>query len=202
VNEQLDMLIEQAQSVFDLPSPTMSYGDCTLNYRQYQQEVRHGLCSFDDDDEKPQFTTVTECSLPTSANIVETYEQYGQKRERNFTIYGSTGHTGSSGEVINYWLEHHDYRTKCLGKESPAGKWILAHAAEMNAARRIWDARRKSTDIYRLKEELALLQERIRIEELNLGVKVAEAAENRNFTTEEKQIKLKELGALDKDLTP
>ena len=195
---QLDLLVEQAHTVQELPEPTMSYSDCTLNYRQYQQEVRHGLCSFDDDD-TPKFSTVTECSLPTSANIVETFEQYGFKRERNFTIYGEAHHK-SAGDVINAWLEKNDYRFNCLGKETSAGKWILAHAAEMNTASRLWSARRKHDDVIDVKRKIAQLEECLRVEQLTLSLKVLEAAFDRNFTVEEKKVKLKELGAQDKDL--
>ena len=38
------------------------------------------------------------------------------------------------------------------------------------------------------------------VEQLTLSIKVIEAAEDRNFTIEEKRVKLKELGAQDKDL--
>ncbi len=207
MNEQLDLLIEQARSVHDLPTPTMSYQDCTLNFRKWQEEgSRFGLGMFDDDDRRePPMVTRVECSLPFSAGIMEKHKQYGVERDRTFTIYGEATDR-SAGDVINRWLERKDYRFKdadgkdMLGKETPAGKWILAHAAEMNSARRIWDARRKHNDCVSLKHQIEELQERLRIEQLNLSVKVIEAAEDRNFTAEEKKVKLKELGAQDKDL--
>lgn len=194
---QQDLFAEQVRSVSELSAPTMSYADCTLNFTKYQEPIRSGLGMFEDD-VVPQTTTVTRCSLPTWANITEIVKS----REQNFTIYGLAEHK-SAGELINWWLEKIDYpnfETKRKNKDTPAGKWITAHAAEMNTARRIWDALRKAADVLRLKEQLSDLQERIRVAELTLNIKIAEAAANRNFIVEEKQLKLKELGALDRDL--
>ena len=195
---QLDLLVEQARTVQELPEPTMSYSDCILNFLKYQQEVRHGLGSFDDDDE-PKLATFTRCFLPLSANITHIVKEYGRDTEMNFLFYGLESHN-SSGELINWWLEQKDYKNGGLNKDNIAGKWILANAAEMNNSRRIWDARRKHNDVSNVKHQIEQLQERLRVEQLTLSIKVIEAAEDRNFTIEEKRVKLKELGAQDKDL--
>lgn len=196
--DQPDLFTAQAKSVAELPQHSMSYADATLNYRRYQQEVRLGLCSFDDGDEK-QFSTVVECSLPTSANITQLIDQHGFKREINFTIYGREEHK-NAGELINWWLEQKNHTLDLPNKQSPAGKWILAHAAEMNSARRYWDAKRKAFDIESIERQIEELQERFRIERLNLAIRVREAAEDRNMTADEKKVYLKELGARDSDL--
>lgn len=198
--DQPDLFTRVAESVEQLVRPSMSYMDATLNYHRYKQPVRHGLCSFGDDDE-PQMTTVVECSLPISAGITQTITLYGQKREVHFTLYGREEHR-DAGELINWWIDQKNYTLNIPNKETEAGKWIIAHARELNSARRYWDAVRKQDDVERIEDEIARLQENLRIERLTLSVKVREAAHDRNMSQADKQLYLKELGAQGKDLIP
>lgn len=116
------------------------------------------------------------------------------KRMVPYTIYGREEHK-SAGELINWWLDQRDYKTNGLNKDSEAGKWILAHAAEMNTARRYWDAFRQHREVLNIEQAIEQLQEKLRKSRLTLSVKVREAAADRNFTVAEKELALKELGA-------
>ena len=197
-NFQPDLFTRQAKSIRELPLPTMSYAEATLNYRRYEQQVRHGLGGYDDTNEI-SYSTIVECSIPASANIFQDFSSYKPTVNVGFIIYGLKEHR-NAGELINWWLEKIDFSTKLKNKDSKVGQWIISQAAEMNKACRYWLAVHKTAEVNALEDKVLDLQEQVRLQKLNLSILVIEAAHEQNFTSQERKIKLKELGALDKDL--
>ena len=180
--DQLDLFTRIAERFEDLPRPTLSYAECTLNFSSHKEPCRHGLGIWEDSDE-PTYHTVTHCISPVTGE----------------DMYGREGHK-SAGELVNWWLKQPNFKLNVLNSETPTGKWILQNAASLNSARRYWDAYRKDYAARETEREIAELQERLRIQRLDLNVLVRCAAEDRNIDGTERKILLKEFGATDEDL--
>jgi hypothetical protein len=198
---QLDLLAPIAEHFEDLPKPAISHADAFLNYTSYQEPVRHGLCSFGDDDDKPEMHTVQRITLPLSSGIKQEVTRYGMKSVEPYTIYAQDKEDTVEKMVLGF-LARKTYVADIgkLGSETEAGKWLIEHMQEYYEARLYYRAAYKVNKIRDLEEQIKRLQNSLRIEHINLGIAVREAREGDTITGDARKILARELGATEDDL--
>lgn len=187
-----DLFVRENESFEDLPVPTISAADASLNFRSYFQTGGWKPMS-DDADER---TEVWECTLPAWSGITQRCTDYnapGGFKEIPFRLSSTRNHY-TAASLINEWLKQPQ------NKGTPAAEWILANAEQLNTARRYWDAKRAADKVIQQKLRIKEMQDELRRMEVLANVAIIEVREDRQIVGNERLILAKEFGANDEDL--
>lgn len=164
------LFIRQDEKI-EVPCPTLSRVEASLNFNTYTHQVRHGLGWCDDERDAELTERVSEITIPIDPpyTISESGPAYSNK---------------TPAELANAFISSNPNHAAAL--------WLKQHADALNHAKK-WYA------IQDLKARIHEKENELRRARLKLNIDIVELNTGRNLSAAEKRVLLLEFGGTDED---